>query len=133
MSGGAEQTMPVLAAERGTREELESIQARRLSALLSEILPLNRFYIRKLADAGLEPENLRTPADLQRLPFTAKAELLADQEQNPPYGNVHTYSLSRYTRLHQTSGTTSRPLRWLDTPESWNWCLENWREIYGIV
>jgi len=125
--------MPVLAAERGTREELESIQARRLSALLAEILPLNRFYIRKLAEAGVEPEDLRTPADLQRLPFTSKAELLADQEENPPYGNVHTYPMHRYTRLHQTSGTSSRPLRWLDTPESWKWCLENWREIYEIV
>jgi phenylacetate-CoA ligase len=125
--------MPLLEADRGTREELEALQARRLSALLAEILPHNRFYICKLVEAGLEPEDLRTPADLQRLPFTTKAELLADQEQHPPYGEVHTYPLHRYTRLHQTSGSTGRPLRWLDTPESWNWCLDNWRQIYDMV
>src|SRR6516165_9674866 len=130
---GAEQTMPVLAAERGIREALESIQARRLSALLAEILPLNRFYIRKLAEAGLEPEDLRTPADLQRLPFTTKDELLADQKQHPPYGEIHTYPLHRYARLHQTSGSTGQSLRWLDTPETWNWCLENWRRIYNMA
>ena len=125
--------MPVLAAERGTRGELESIQARRLSALLAEILPLNRFYIRKLAEAGLEPEDLTTPAELRRLPFTTKDQLLAEQELHPPYGDVHTFPLDRYNRLHQTSGSTGRPLRWLDTPESWSWCLENWRQIYEIV
>src|SRR5262245_56417658 len=92
---GAEQTMPVLAAERGTREALESIQARRLSALLAEILPLNRFYIRKLAEAGLEPEDLTSPVELQRLPFTTKDQLLAEQELRPPYGDVHTYPLDR--------------------------------------
>ena len=125
--------MPVLEANRGTREELEALQARRLSTLLDEILPINRFYIHKLAEAGLEPEDLASPTDLQRLPFTTKAELLADQGQHPPYGHIHTYPLHRYTRLHQTSGTSGRPLRWLDTPESWSWCLDCWQQIYETV
>jgi phenylacetate-CoA ligase len=125
--------MPELAAVRGTREELESIQSRRLSALLAEILPLNRFYIRKLADAELEPEDLTSPADLQRLPFTTKAELLTDQEQHLPYGTIPTYPLDRYCRLHQTSGSTSQPLRWLDSAASWNWCRDCWRQIFAIT
>ena len=33
-------------------------------------------------------------------------------------------------RLHQTSGTTGRPLRLLDTPESWEWWRECWQPIY---
>jgi phenylacetate-CoA ligase len=125
--------MTVLEAERATRDGLEAIQARRLSALLAEILPLGRFYIRKLAEAGLEPEDLITPADLQRLPFTTKAEILVSQEQHPPYGDVHAYPPDRYNRLHQTSGSTGRPLCWLDTAESWSWCLDCWRQIYEIV
>jgi phenylacetate-CoA ligase len=125
--------MPGLAANHGTREELETIQARRLTALLDEVLTENRFYIRKLAAAELEPETLRTPADLHLLPFTTKAELIADQAQDPPYGQILTYPLHRYNRMHQTSGTAGKPLRWLDTPESWDWCLENWRRIYELV
>jgi phenylacetate-CoA ligase len=125
--------MPVIAAERQRREELESLQARRLSALLAEILPLNRFYIRKLGEAGLEPEDLSTLTDWQRLPFTTKAELHRDQERHSPYGSIHTYPLHHYCRMHQTSGTAGKPLRWLDTPESWSWCLDCWRHIYEIV
>jgi phenylacetate-CoA ligase len=33
-------------------------------------------------------------------------------------------------RLHQTSGTTGRPLRWLDTADSWRWVLDCWEQIY---
>ena len=25
---------------------------------------------------------------------------------------------------------TGKPMRWLDTPESWDWMKENWLEIY---
>jgi phenylacetate-CoA ligase len=122
-----------LAANIEARRELESLQARRLAALLAEVLSLNSFYIRKLASARLEPEELRTPANLCLLPFTTKAELLDAQEQNPPYGQILTYPPHRYSRMHQTSGSTGKPLCWLDTPESWAWCLENWRQIYDIV
>jgi phenylacetate-CoA ligase len=125
--------MPGLVATHGTREELESLQARRLAVLLAEVLPLNRFYIRKLAAAELEPEDLQTAADLCQLPFTTKAELLDDQEQDPPYGQILTYPLHCYNRMHQTSGSAGQPLRWLDTPDSWDWCLDNWRQIYDIV
>ena len=42
--------------------------------------------------------------------------------------------VSSYVRLHQTSGTTTGPpLRWLDTPASWDWILRCWQSIYEIV
>src|SRR5262249_41461283 len=76
------------AAEEGylSRERLADLQARRLRALLAEVLPANRFYAARFAAAGLSPEAARTPANLAALPFTTKAELLADQAENPPYG-----------------------------------------------
>jgi phenylacetate-CoA ligase len=64
------------------------------------------------------------------VPFTTKAEIVADQAQNPPYGTNLTYPLDRYTRLHLTSGTSGTPIRWLDTPESWDWMLRNWEHVY---
>ena len=110
------------------RPALAAWQRRRLGSLLRDILPANRFYAEKLAGLDL------ADADLRRLPFTIKAELIADQAAHPPYGRDLTYPLGRYSRMHQTSGTTSgTPLRWLDTPESWNWLLDCWEIMYRIA
>ncbi len=116
------------------RAALRGRQIDRLRRLLAEALPANRFYARKLAAAGVEPEDLRTADDLARLPFTTKPELAADQAEHPPYGSALTYPVDRYCRLHQTSGTsTGRPLRWLDTPESWEWLLHCWQVSFPIM
>src|SRR5262249_55229737 len=93
----------------------------------------NKFYAAKFAAAKMSPAELATLADWSRLPFTTKAELVADQATYPPYGQVLTYPLNRYCRLHQTSGTHARPLCWLDTPESWSWVLACWEKIFGVV
>src|SRR5438105_4178784 len=96
------------------RSALTRLQWDRFRLLLAEILPGNRFYAAKFADAGVSLDEVNTPDDLARLPFTTKAELLSDQAGSPPYGQVLTYPLARYCRLHQTSGTHARPLYWLD-------------------
>jgi phenylacetate-CoA ligase len=106
-------------------DSLASLPAERLRALLAEILPRNAFYAGKLG--GMDPSNSRN------LPFTTKAELLADQQAHPPYGSDLTYPRERYCRLHQTSGTAGRPLRWLDTAESWRWMLDCWEAMFQIV
>jgi phenylacetate-CoA ligase len=97
----------------------------RLADLLQAVLPANRFYARKFAGLPLD--------DWSRLPFTTKGELLAEQADHPPYGELLTGPLERYTRLHQTSGTKGPPLRWLDTPESWQWMLGCWRKMYALA
>jgi phenylacetate-CoA ligase len=115
------------------RLELTRLQEDRLRRLLAHALPRNRFYAAKLGAAGLDPAEVRGLADLPRLPFTTKAELLRDQELHPPYGRLLTRELPRYCRLHQTSGTSGRPLRWLDTPESWNALLDSWAAFFRII
>jgi phenylacetate-CoA ligase len=115
------------------RPALLQLQANRLRALLSTVLPDNAFYARKFAAAGLPPEQVQTPADLASLPFTTKAELLADQAEHPPYGSIHALPRDRYSRLHQTSGTSGRPLRWLDTQESWSRLLGCWDVFFRIA
>jgi phenylacetate-CoA ligase len=106
-------------------------EGRRLAELLGAIYGRNQFYTRKLDAAGLRPGALDFPADLGKLPLTTKAELVADQAANPPWGTALTEHVSRYTRYNQTSSTTGRPLRWLDTNESWQWMLECWKAVYG--
>src|SRR5215470_13391712 len=112
---------------------LHRLQAEGLARLLAEILPGNRFYARKLSEAGLDPAALSFPRDLHRLPFTTKDELLASQQAHPPDGEVLSFPAQRYTRLHQTSGTSGRPLRWLDTPESWGVLLDTWAALFELA
>jgi phenylacetate-CoA ligase len=111
------------------RAELISRQSQRFTDLLREILPANRFYADKFAARSRGAD--ATP--LAELPFTTKAELLDDQAQHPPYGAILTYPIERYSRLHQTSGTAGRPLRWLDTPESWSRMLDRWLTMFHMV
>lgn len=112
------------------RDELVALQCRRLSELVARLEGRNAFYTGKLEAAGLRAEALRFPRDLEKLPFTTKAELVADQAQHPPWGTALSEPLERYTRFCQTSSTTGRPLRWIDTNESWQWLLECWKAVY---
>lgn len=115
---------------------LTELQENRLRKMFTTIFPANSFYQRKFGQAGLSTEDVHSLTDLARLPLTTKAELLADQKQNPPYGTNLTYPCDalHYSRMHQTSGTTTgQPLRWLDTKEGWQWSLECWRQIFAIA
>ena len=112
------------------RATLAARQGHRLGELLAAIHGRNRFYTRKLDEAGIRIGALRLPEDLVTLPLTTKAELVADQEAHPPWGTVLTEPIERYTRYNQTSSTSGRPLRWPDTNESWQWLLECWKTVY---
>jgi phenylacetate-CoA ligase len=120
----------MIAAERLDREALTALQGRRLAELMAAIYGRNAFYTRKLDAAGLEFDRLHFLRDLERLPLTTKAELNADQAANPPWGTDLTEPLERYTRYCQTSSTTGRPLRWVDTNESWQFLLDCWKAVY---
>jgi len=112
--------------------ELHEGQLARVRELLAAVLPGNRFYARKFTD--IATQDIRTFDDFATLPFTTKSELAADQTENPPYGSAHTFAFEKYCRLHQTSGTsTGKPLRWLDTPESWDWLLGCWRVSFPFM
>ncbi len=117
-------------AECSDRQTLAASQARRLAGLLQTVHGRNAFYTRKLDAAGVAIADLELPRDLGKLPLTTKAELIADQATNPPWGTALTEDLSHYTRYNQTSSTTGRPLKWLDTNESWQWMLECWKAVY---
>ena len=62
-------------------------------------------------------------------PSRASPSWWLDQAAHPPFGTNLTYPLDRYVRVHQTSGTSGAPLRWLDTQESWDW----WARCWGFV
>lgn len=106
----------------------ESLPA--LRHLLAEVAAGNPFYRRRLADLADGGRSVDSIADFSaRFPFTTKRDLVEDQALHPPYGSDLTHPFDRYTRCHQTSGTTGAPLRWLDTPESWSAMTNDWTTV----
>jgi len=103
-------------------DEIRDQQLKKLRAGLTAVLTGNQFWRDRL-------DSVDGWDDFKRLPLTSKSELLADQASHPPFGTNLTYSVDRYVRLHQTSGSSGElPLRWLDTAESWDWWLRIWAE-----
>ena len=117
--------------ETASREKLQQHQTARMQTLLRETLASNAFYSKKLRDAGFtDARDFKWVADITRLPFTKKQELVDDQDAHPPFGTNLTYPVERYVRVHQTSGTTGKPMRWLDTRESWDWWARCWGAVF---
>jgi phenylacetate-CoA ligase len=94
----------------------------RIAELLQLVLERNPFQRARVEGIGQASE-----PSLGQVPPLEKQELVLDQQRNPPFGTNLTYPLERYTRLHQTSGTTGPPLRVLDTAEDWAW----WRSLFA--
>ena len=90
--------------------------------LVELVLERNPFQRRRAEALGLGAS-----PDLLDLPPLTKRELVDDQGAHPPFGTNLTYPVEQYTQLWQTSGTTGRPLRVLDTAEDWAW----WRRLFA--
>lgn len=122
---------PDLSTETAPPRAIAAAQAqrRKLKSLLDLVRQENPFYRQKFAGISFDP----LTDDLTALPLTTRAELQADQEAQPPYGTNLTFSLDRYCRFHQTSGTNGRPMRWLDTRDSWDWFLDCWATIFAAA
>jgi phenylacetate-CoA ligase len=108
-------------------DALRRHQWARLRALAEVVVPANAFVSARWKQVGLAAaRDLRGWEDFHRLPLIRKSELMEDQVAHPPFGSNLSYPLDRYVRVHQTSGTTGTPLRWLDTEESWAWWARCW-------
>lgn len=108
------------------RDGIASVQRGKLASMLGRILGTNRFYRRKLG--GLDAADAAD--SFSSLPFTTRAELQQDQADHPPHGTNLTEPVERYSRLHQTSGSTgAAPLCVLDTAEDW----EGWKRCWGVI
>lgn len=116
------------------RHRIRDKQSQKLRQLLRSLGASDCFYRRKFAAAGIDPDSIHDVEDLHRLPLTCKNELVTDQSDHPPLGSVSTLPPEHYSRLHQTSGTTTgQPLRWPDTPASWDWLLGCWRSGFELM
>ena len=86
------------------RDELETLQLFRLKRLVRRVYERVPFYRRRMEEAGVKPEDVRSLDDLARLPFTTKDDL----RDNYPYG-LFAVPLPEVVRIHSSSGTTGKP------------------------
>jgi len=85
------------------REELRKLQGERVKTMVQRVYDSVPFYRKKLQDAGIEPGDITTIDDLQKLPFTTKQDL----RDNYPFG-LFTVPQAYIVRLHASSGTTGK-------------------------
>jgi phenylacetate-CoA ligase len=84
-------------------DELRALQLERLKQAIAHALRVPH-YQRKFAAAGIGPADIKSLADLARLPFTTKDDL----RQNYPFG-MFAVPLDEVIRIHASSGTTGKP------------------------
>ncbi len=85
------------------REELRKLQGDRVAAMVERVYNTVPFYRSKLQEQGIEPGDITTIDDLQKLPFTTKQDL----RDNYPF-SLFTVPQADIVRLHASSGTTGK-------------------------
>lgn len=87
------------------RKDLGKLQLERLKALVERTAQTSPFYKKKFAEAGVNAGDIKSLADIAKLPFTTKEEL----RYNYPWG-MFTVPLKDVVRVHASSGTTGKPV-----------------------
>ena len=90
--------------ECASREYLSELQSKRLRDCVNRVYHNVPYYRKRMQEAGILPDDIRTIDDLKKLPFTYKQDL----RDNYPFG-VFAAPMSEIVRLHASSGTTGRP------------------------
>ena len=103
------------------REEIEKIQLERLQETVNRVYAKVPAYRKKMDDAGVKPEDIKSLADLSKLPFVTKQ----DMRDNYPFG-LFAVEKKDLVRIHASSGTTGKPTVVGYTQgdlESWTECV----------
>ncbi len=86
-----------------SRDELSSLQSKRLVKLVDYVYHNVEFYRKKMQLEGLEPGDIKGIEDIVKLPFTTKDDL----RDNYPFG-LFAVPQSQIVRVHASSGTTGK-------------------------
>jgi phenylacetate-CoA ligase len=87
------------------REHLERLQLERLRKTVAHVRKSVPFYQKALAERGVTEDDLKSLADIRRLPFTIKNDL----RDNYPFG-LFAAPVEEIVRVHCSSGTTGKPI-----------------------
>ena len=87
------ETMPV--------EDIKKLQDEKLVKQVKYVYDNVKYYRDLMDEKGVKPEDIKSTADLHKLPFLKKDDL----REAYPYGLLAT-DLKNCVRIHSTSGTT---------------------------
>lgn len=86
------------------RETMRALQLERLQKTVKHEYDNVAPYRKKMDDAGVKPEDIKTLEDITKLPFTTKEDLA----ENYPTG-LFAMPMKDIVRIHASSGTTGKP------------------------
>jgi len=86
------------------KEDLLSLQEKRLKKLVRYSFDNVPLYRKKFKDAGLRPDDIKDLGDASKIPFTYKDDL----RDSYPFG-MFSVPLDETIRIHASSGTTGNP------------------------
>ena len=101
------------------RKELEALQLERLKYMVDYCYNNVAFYHKKLGDAGVTGDKIKTLSDIQYIPFTTKD----DMRDNYPF-ELMAVPMKQIRRVHASSGTTGKMTVGVYTKQD----LENWSD-----
>jgi phenylacetate-CoA ligase len=100
MSHGGFELEPI---ETASVDELRALQLQRLKVSVASAYSVPH-YKAKFDAAGVHPDDIRTLADISKLPFTTKKDL----RDTYPFG-LFAVPKDKVVRIHASSGTTGKP------------------------
>ena len=113
------------------REGIEALQVRKLRNLVEWADSSVPWQSKRLRDAGVTADQIRSLDDLRRIPLMTREDWMQGQIEHPPYGPILAAEPEKAIRYHMTSGTTgATPIRVLDGMKDWEWIAEMW--CYGF-
>ena len=86
------------------RQKIEELQLERLKHLVKYCMDNVPFYNKRLTEAGVTPEKIKTLDDIKYIPYTTKDDI----RDNYPFG-LFGQPMNKIVRLHASSGTTGKP------------------------
>jgi phenylacetate-CoA ligase len=103
-------------------KELKTLQLLKLRKIVGHAYRNVPLFRKRFEEAGVKPESIRTLEDIQKIPFTVKADL----RDNYPLGLLAVRP-NRLFGLHASSGTTGKPIVMAYTRGD----LERWGRLTG--
>lgn len=87
-----------------SKDEMEKLQLKRLQDVVKRAYENVPYYKKRFDDEGIKPADIKTLADIQKLPLTTKDDLRAAY----PFG-MFAVPRREIVEVHTSSGTTGKP------------------------
>ena len=101
------------------RQKIEELQLERLKWLVDYCMTNIPFYNKRLTEAGVTAEKIKSLKDIEYIPYTTKADI----RDTYPFG-LFGQPMKKIVRIHASSGTTGKPTVVGYTKND----LENWSD-----